>query len=151
MASEQMTLADLRPPKGAKRDRKRIGRGNGSGQGTFAGKGCKGQQARSGYKSRVWFEGGQLPLQRRLPERGFINPNRVVHQIVNLGDINERTEVDRVDRDVLLQAGLIRRTDSPVKILAEGELSRSVTIVADKFSRVAREKIEAAGGTAEVA
>lgn len=151
MANEQMTLADLKPAKGAKRDRKRLGRGPGTGQGTFAGKGCKGQQARSGYKKRVWFEGGQMPIQRRLPERGFVHLKKVVDQIVNLGDISERTEADVIDREALLQAGLIRRSDRPVKILGTGEISRAVKVVADKFSRAAREKIEAAGGTAEVA
>lgn len=151
MAGEQMTLADLRPAKGTKRDRKRLGRGAGSGYGKTSGKGSKGQQSRSGAKHRVWFEGGQMPIQRRLPERGFVHIKKVVDQIINLRDISDRTEGDRVDCETFKAAGLIRTVDRPVKILADGELSRVVTIVADKFSRGAREKIEAAGGTVEEA
>lgn len=149
MAEEQVRLADLRPPKGATKDRKRRGRGTGTGNGTFAGRGCKGAQSRSGYKRRVWHEGGQMPLQRRLPERGFTRIKPIVDQVVNLRDINERTEGDRVDADVMRAAGLIRYIDIPVKVLADGEITRAVTVIADKFSRSAREKIEAAGGKAE--
>lgn len=149
MAEERVTLADLRPSAGSTKQRKRRGRGTGTGQGTYAGRGRKGAQSRSGYKRRVWFEGGQMPIQRRLPERGFVRIKPVVDQVVNLRDISERTEGDRVDADVLRAAGLIRYVEVPVKVLADGEITRAVTIVADKFSRSAREKIEAAGGKAE--
>jgi len=149
MANEQTTLADLKPAPGTKRNRKRIGRGNGSGNGTYAGKGQKGQQSRSGYSRRPWFEGGQMPIQRRLPKRGFTHIKKNPAQIVNLGDIGERTTGDRVDSEALKAAGLIRSLERPVKILAGGELNRAVTIVANAFSRAAREKIEAAKGTAE--
>jgi large subunit ribosomal protein L15 len=149
MANEQVTLADLKPAAGATKNRKRVGRGPGSGNGTYAGRGNKGAQSRSGYKRRAWFEGGQSPLQRRMPERGFVHHKKVEDQIVNLRDINERTEGDRVDTAALLEAGLIRTEKRPVKVLADGELTRAVTIVADKFSSTAREKILSAGGSAE--
>ena len=149
MADRQMGLADLRPAPGTKRATRRLGRGNGSGQGTYAGKGQKGQQSRSGYKKRVWFEGGQMPLQRRLPKRGFFHLKKNVHQVVNLGDIGERTSGERIDAEALRAAGLIRSSAKPVKVLGDGELGRAVTIVADTFSGAAREKIAAAGGAAE--
>jgi len=149
MADKQMSLADLRPASGARKDTKRRGRGNGSGHGTFSGHGTKGSQARSGTKRRVWFEGGQMPLQRRLPNRGFVHEKKVAWQIVNLGDINERTTGDRVDAEALKAAGLIRDAGGPVKVLADGELTRPVVIVAGKFSRAAREKIAVASGKAE--
>ncbi len=149
MADGQMSLADLSPPPGTKRNTRRLGRGNGSGQGTYAGKGQKGQQSRSGYKKRVWFEGGQMPIQRRLPKRGFFHLKKNVHQVVNLGDINDRTTGERVDAEALAAAGLIHAAAEPVKVLADGKLSRAITIVANKFSKAAREKIAASGGTAE--
>ena len=147
--AEQKTLADLKPAPGAKRNRKRLGRGNGSGTGTFSGKGCKGQKSRSGHKTRPWFEGGQMPIYRRLPRRGFVNANREEYQVVNLGDIEARSTGERLDPEALEAQGLIRSADGPVKILGDGELTRKVTLVADKFSASARSKIEAAGGSAE--
>lgn len=150
MAHEQRMLADLRPAEGSRKNRRRVGRGNGSGHGTFCGRGCKGTKARSGTgKMRMGFEGGQMPIQRRLPARGFVNPNKIEYQLVSLSDIGARTTGDRVDAEVLKAAGLIRASKGLVKILADGDLGRPVTIVADKFSRAAREKIAAAGGTAE--
>lgn len=150
MANEQIELADLRPASGSRKRSKRVGRGNGSGHGTFSGRGCKGTKARSGtHAMRMGFEGGQMPIQRRLPGRGFVSPNKVVYQLVDLGGISSRTTGDRVDPESLRAAGLIRSSSDLVKVLADGTLTRAVTIVADGFSRAAREKIAAAGGTAE--
>jgi len=147
--AEQKKLADLKPAKGATHSRKRLGRGNGSGYGTFSGKGCKGQKSRSGHKTRPWFEGGQMPIYRRLPRRGFVNFNREEYQVVNLRDIEERTTDERLDPKALEAQGLVSNADGPIKILGDGTLTRKVTLVADKFSASARSKIEAAGGSAE--
>lgn len=149
MSDTTTTIADIRPAAGSNRPRKRLGKGNGSGSGTFCGKGCKGQKARSGHKTRPWFEGGQMPIYRRLARRGFTNANKTLYQVVNLSDISTRTEGDRIDPEALEAAGVIASAAKPVKILSDGELARSVTIVADKFSKAAREKIAAAGGTTE--
>jgi len=148
--AEQVKLGDLVPAEGARKNRKRVGRGNGSGHGTFSGRGCKGTKARSGTgRMRVGFEGGQMPIQRALPARGFHNPAKKSFQLVNVGDIAARTLGDRVDAAALHAAGLIRSASEPVKVLGDGELNRAVTVVATMFSRTAREKIAAAGGTAE--
>jgi len=150
MGNEQVHLADLKPAEGSRKPDKRVGRGSGSGHGTFSGRGCKGTKARSGtHTMRMGFEGGQMPIQRRLPGRGFVSRNRVTYQLVDLGGISSRTAGDRVDPEALHAAGLIRLSSRLVKVLADGTLTRAVTIVADKFSRAAREKIAAAGGTAE--
>jgi large subunit ribosomal protein L15 len=138
-----MNLHDLRPREGAKHKRKRVGRGPGSGLGKTAGKGHKGQKSRSGYSQRIGFEGGQMPLVRRMPKRGFTNIFRVQYVTVNLSQLADLgTEIDP---DVLLRHGLVRR-GRLVKILGDGEVTRALEVKASKFSRAAREKIEAAGG-----
>ena len=148
--ADQAKLSDLIPAEGSTKNRKRVGRGNGSGHGTFSGRGCKGTKARSGTsRMRLGFEGGQMPIQRALPARGFRNPAKKHFQIVNVGDIASRTLGDKVDAAALEAAGLIRSADGPVKVLGDGELNRPVTVIANVFSRVAREKITAAGGSAE--
>jgi large subunit ribosomal protein L15 len=149
MSGEQVKLGDLRPPAGSHRERKRLGKGEGSGNGTFAGKGCKGQKSRSGHKTRPWFEGGQMPLMRRIPSRGFTSRNKAVYQVVNIGDIESRTSGERVDPLALREAGLIRSVDGLIKILGNGELTRKIVLVANSFSQSAREKIEAVGGSTE--
>ncbi|RLE32033.1 MAG: 50S ribosomal protein L15 [Acidobacteria bacterium] len=145
-----MELHNLRPAPGAKRPRKRVGRGPGSGNGKTAGRGHKGQKSRSGYSRRYGFEGGQMPLVRRIPKRGFFNVFRVDYQVVNLRDLDRLfADGDEVNPTTLVEKGLIRRGPKPVKILATGDLSKKLSIVADKFSGSARSKIEAAGGTCE--
>jgi len=143
-------LSNLRRPKGATRNRKRVGRGPGSGTGKTAGRGQKGQKSRSGMKHRAWFEGGQMPLQRRVPKRGFHSRNRRVWQIVNVRDLESLPD-ETVTPAILHEAGLVDLgRDAGVKILGKGELERAVTVKAHAFSAGAREKIEKAGGTAEV-
>ena len=146
-----MELNDLRPAKGAKRTRKRVGRGPGSGLGKTAGRGHKGQKSRSGYSRRYGFEGGQMPLVRRIPKRGFTNNFRVEFQVVNLRDL-ERVfaDGDTVSPETMAANGLIRKGTQPVKVLATGELSKKLEVTAHKFSQAARERIEAAGGRCEV-
>lgn len=145
-----MKLSELRPPKGAKKKRKRIGRGEGSGHGGTSTKGHKGLKARSGGKRSPGFEGGQMPLQRRLPKRGFKNPFRKEWEIVNLRDLAEFPEGTLVDAERLKASGLVKKGDRAVKILGEGEITHSLTVRAHGFSLSARKKIEAAGGKAEV-
>lgn len=145
------TLSNLSPPAGAKHKRKRLGRGPGTGQGTTAGKGQKGQNCRSGGGVRPYFEGGQMPLQRRLPKRGFKNPFRVDYDPVNVGRLGDTFAAgDAVDPTVLIARGLAPRKSKRVKILGSGEISVALTIRAHGFSKSAREKILAAGGTAEI-
>lgn len=146
-----MKLHELSPADGSKKERKRIGRGSGSGQGKTAGKGHKGQKARAGRGMRPGFEGGQMPLQRRLPKRGFVNIFRTEYTIVNLSDLDKRFESGAViDTDALIQAGLVKKTLDGVKILGRGEISKKLTVKANAFSDSAKQKIEAAGGKAEV-
>jgi len=146
-----MDLSNLRPPKGAKHAKKRVGRGHGSGTGKTAGRGHKGAQSRSGYKSKRGFEGGQMPLHRRVPKRGFVNPFRVEYVVVNLDTIAARFEAGaEVTPETLRGAGLVKRGTAPVKVLARGDVTKALTIRAHKFSGKAAEKIAAAGGTAEV-
>jgi large subunit ribosomal protein L15 len=144
-------LSNLRRPDGAHRNRKRLGRGPGSGTGKTSGKGHKGQKARTGHHGTpAWFEGGQMPIQRRVPKRGFKNPFRTEYEIVNVGALEALEETD-LTPDVLHQHRLIDAGNGrPVKILAEGELTRKVTVHAHKVSAAARAKIEAAGGTVEL-
>ena len=145
-----MDLSNLKPPKGAKHAKKRVGRGQGSGQGKTAGRGHKGAQSRSGYKSKRGFEGGQMPLHRRVPKRGFHNPFRVEYAVVNLDTIALRFDAGAViTPDVLREQGLVRETGKLVKVLARGEVGKALTVRAHKFSCKAAEKIVAAGGTAE--
>ena len=145
-----MQAHQLRPPKGSKHARKRIGRGNSAGQGTYSGRGLKGQKARSGNKPRRFFEGGQTRLFKRLPaRRGFTNPFRVEYSPINLG-VLERFDVGtEVTPELLKERRMLRSLRLPVKVLAGGELSKALTVRAHKFSQAAKEKIEAAGGTAE--
>ena len=143
-----MDLGTLNPTKGSITSSKRIGRGNGSGQGRTAGKGHKGYQSRSGTKNRFHFEGGQTPLMRRLPKRGFSNYGfRKEVQIVNLEKIAS-LNIEKVDANILHKKGIIKKIDVPVKILGNGDIKYSVEIIADMFSKSAIEKLEKAGGKA---
>jgi large subunit ribosomal protein L15 len=146
-----MELHDLHPAPGAKRSRKRVGRGPGSGNGKTAGKGHKGQKSRSGYSRRFGFEGGQMPLVRRLPKRGFTNIFRVEFQVVNLRDLERvYADGDVVSPKTLQEKGLARGGSRPVKVLGDGELSKKLTVQVHKFSASARAGIEKAGGSCEV-
>lgn len=145
-----MKLHELAPAAGATQKRKRIGRGPGSGHGKTATKGHKGLLARSGGGKRPGFEGGQMPLVRRLPKFGFTNPFRIEYAIVNLKSLAVLGAVDEVTPQILISAGLIKRKDRRVKILGVGEVARPMVIQAHKFSKSAVEKIQAAGGRAEV-
>ena len=142
-----MNLGTLKPPEGSRKKRKRVGRGDGSGHGGTAGKGDKGQNARSGSSVRPNFEGGQMPLSRRLPKRGFKNPMRRVIATVNIADLKRFPEGSVVDRESLLSVGLVKRKADGVKILGKGEIGFPLSLKVDMVSRGAREKIEAAGGT----
>jgi large subunit ribosomal protein L15 len=143
-------LNELRPAPGSRRKPKRVGRGHGSGLGKTSGRGHKGQGARSGKgKPRRGFEGGQMPLARRLPKRGFKNLFSVKYNIVNVQDLNRFEAGATVGEDELKNAGMLKRKGWPVKILGKGELDRSVTVRAHRFSASARKKIEEAGGKAE--
>jgi len=144
-----MDLHNLKPSQGSKKTRKRVGRGTGSGLDGTAGRGHKGQMARSGAKKRANFEGGQTPLHRRLPKFGFRNIFRKEYQIVNLADL-ARCEGTEITPDSLKAAGLIKRTNVPVKILGNGNVDQAYTVKAAGFSKSARERLEAAGGKAEV-
>ena len=145
-----MDLSNLQPSYGSTRNKKRIGRGHGSGLGKTAGKGHKGQKARSGGNIKPGFEGGQMPLQRRLPKRGFTPLDRKVYALVNLRDLELFDAGSVVDIEALGKAGLIGQLKDGVKILGDGELTKTLTVKAHKFSKSAQAKIEAAGGTAEV-
>jgi large subunit ribosomal protein L15 len=147
-----MRLHELYPTDGATRPVKRIGRGHGSGQGKTAGKGHKGQKARAGRGMRAGFEGGQMPLQRRLPKRGFVNIFRTEYAIINLATLEQYYEAGQtVTAEDLLAKGLLKKTLAGVKILGDGELTKNLRVTAAKFSATAKEKIEAVGGSAEVA
>lgn len=143
-------LHNLKPPRGAKKKPKRVGRGYASGKGGTSGRGTKGQGARSGGKKGPSYEGGQMPLIRRLPKRGFRNPNRVEYKEVNVGSLNKFEKGSVVDPGSLKEAGFIKGRNAPVKILGNGELDRALVVRAHKFSASAAEKIRAAGGTVEV-
>jgi large subunit ribosomal protein L15 len=145
-----MGLSNLKPPKGAKHSKKRVGRGQGSGTGVTAGRGEKGQKSRSGFKHKRGFEGGQMPLHRRVPKRGFHNLFRIEYAIVNLDTLAERFEAGTVvTPELLRERGLVAGAERPVKILARGDLDKALTVRAHKFSGKAAEKIAAAGGTAD--
>ena len=143
-------LNQLKPVEGARKERKRLGRGIGSGTGKTAGKGHKGQKARSGNQPRPGFEGGQIPFFQRIPKRGFNNVNRKEYTIVNLSDLNVFEDGETVTPELLLQRGVISKVLSGVKILAKGSLDKKLTVQAHKFSKVAKEAIEKNGGTVEV-
>jgi large subunit ribosomal protein L15 len=146
-----MNLSDLKPPKGAKHAKKRVGRGEGSGTGVTAGRGHKGQKSRSGFQRKRGFEGGQMPLHRRVPKRGFFNPFRVEYAVVNLDTLCERFEAGtEVTPELLRERGVVRSNAKLVKILARGDIETTLTVKAHKFSQKAGEKIAAAGGQIEV-
>ncbi len=144
-----MELNSLRPALGATRDRKRIGRGPGSGHGKTATKGHKGQKARSGGSIKAGFEGGQMPLQRRLPKRGFTPLNRTEYAVINIKQLNLFEDGATVDLSSLMDLGIVKKGLDGVKVLADGVLERKLTVRAARFSAVAKEKISAAGGTVE--
>ena len=145
-----MKLHSLTPSKGATQSKKRSGRGHGSGLGRTAGRGEKGYHARSGSKNRSWFEGGQMPIHRRLPKRGFSNSLfRKTYQVVNLQAINE-LGLETVDAQILHEKGLVQSALQPIKILGDGNIESSVKVTASCFSKSAKEKIEQAGGSIEV-
>jgi large subunit ribosomal protein L15 len=144
-----MDLNTLKPALGSTKNRKRIGRGPGSGHGKTATKGHKGQKARSGGSIKAGFEGGQMPLQRRLPKRGFTPLDRIVYSLVNLKQLEAFEAGSNVDATALVSKGLIKNSRNPVKILGNGELTKALKITATKFSQSARDKIVASGGTFE--
>ena len=145
-----MKLYELSPAPGSKKSRKRLGRGAGSGLGKTSGKGNKGQNARSGGGVRPGFEGGQMPLQRRVPKRGFNNIFAKRYAIVNVGDLERFEDGSRVDFNSLKAAGLVKKKFDGLKVLGDGELTKKLTVVASKFSNSAKMKIENLGGKAEV-
>ena len=146
-----MSLHKLRPPKGAKHPKKRLGRGMGSGHGKTASRGTKGAKSRSGFRHKRGFEGGQMPLHRRVPKRGFHNPFRVEFAVVNLDTLGEVFEAgSAVTPELLRERGLVRVAGAPIKILGRGDLAKALTVRAHKFSGSAAQKIQAAGGAAEV-
>ena len=144
-----MNLSAIRPPAGQKKGRKRIGRGMGSGHGKTATRGSKGQRAGTGFGQKRGFEGGQMPLHRRLPKRGFTNIFKTQFAIVNLGRL-EKLAGDSFTVDHLRSLGIVKKADDRVKILGSGQLTRSITVEAHQFSKSALEKIQKAGGTAQV-
>ena len=143
-------IGTLRPPRGATQRRKRIGQGMGSGHGKTATRGSKGQRSRTGARVRPGFEGGQMPLQRRLPKRGFTNIFRKHYAVVNLKDLAKLEPQEKITPDVLVQQGLVKRLGDGLKILGDGEVKSPLLVSAHAFSKSAREKIEKAGGKAEV-
>ena len=146
-----MDLSNLKPAPGSKATKKRVGRGHGSGTGTQAGRGHKGAKSRSGFKFKRGFEGGQMPLHRRIPKRGFHNEFRVAYAVVNLDTLADRFDEGTViTPDLLRERGLIRSTRQPIKVLARGDIAKKLTVHAHKFSGKAAEKIAAAGGATEV-
>jgi large subunit ribosomal protein L15 len=145
-----MRLHELKPPAGARQRRKRVGRGTGSGHGKTSGKGEKGQKARSGAHIHPWFEGGQLPLHRRVPKRGFTSRSRKVYAVVNLKDLERFEPGTMVTPGLLREMGLIKNLKAGLKVLAEGTLTKPLTISAHKLSKQAVEKVLAAGGKVEV-
>jgi large subunit ribosomal protein L15 len=146
-----MSLNNLRPPRGARRNRKRVGRGPGSGHGKTASRGSKGAKSRSGFRFKRGFEGGQMPLHRRVPKRGFHNPFRVEYAVVNLDTLAEVFDAgSSVTPELLRERGLVRAAHAPVKVLGRGEISKQLTVHAHRFSGSAAQKIAAAGGAAEL-
>ena len=140
----------LAPPKGARKNRKRVGRGDAAGQGSTAGRGMKGQKSRSGSGPPIWFEGGQLPLIKGLPmKRGFHNRFKTYYALVKLETLERFDAGERITPELLLEKGYLRNLNRPVKVVGDGEISKAVTVVAAKFTRTAKDKIEAAQGTAE--
>jgi large subunit ribosomal protein L15 len=144
-----MELSNLKPKKGARHAKKRLGRGPGSGHGKTAGRGEKGQKSRSGYSGKRGFEGGQMPLHRRIPKRGFTNIFKTDYAVVNVSDLDRFDNGATVDETALRQAGLVKGQHDGVKILGDGALSKTLTVSATKFSKSAKEIIEKAGGTCQ--
>jgi len=141
---------ELSPAPGSKRSRKRVGRGDGAGHGTYSGRGCKGQKSRAGYKMRPGFEGGQLPLIKRLPrKRGFVNIFRTEYTSVSIDKLNIFESGSEVTPEKLVAAGVVKSLRHPIKILAEGDITYPLSVKANKFSAAAKAKIEAAGGKVE--
>ncbi len=145
-----MRQDELSPAPGSKKHRKRVGRGNGSGHGTYSGRGCKGQKSRSGHKMRPGFEGGQLPLIKRLPQkRGFTNIFKTEYSVVNMNKLNVFESGSEVTPEKLVAMGIVKSLRHPIKILADGDINRPLMVKANRFSAAAKAKIEAAGGQAE--
>src|SRR5688572_12427803 len=144
-----MELNNLKPKKGARHAKKRVGRGPGSGHGKTSGRGEKGQKSRSGYSGKRGFEGGQMPLHRRLPKRGFTNIFKKDYAVVNVSDLERFDSGATIDETTLRQAGLVKGQHDGVKVLGDGELSKKLTVSATKFSKSAKEIIEKAGGTCQ--
>ncbi len=146
-----LTLKDLKPAEGSRKNRKRIGRGQASGQGHTAGRGNNGAKSRSGYSQKLYFEGGQLPLIRRVPKHGFTNVFKKVYQVVNVSDINDVASVASIiDAEVLFANGKINSVEGLLKVLGDGSIDKAVTVKAHAFSKSASEKIAVANGNAEV-
>ncbi len=145
-----MRQNELSPAPGSKKSRKRVGRGDGSGHGTYSGRGCKGQKSRAGFKMRPGFEGGQLPLIKRLPrKRGFVNIFRTAYSVININKLNIFEPGSEVTPERLVAAGLVKSLRQPIKVLADGDISHPLLVKAHKFSVAAKAKIEAAGGKVE--
>ncbi len=145
-----VNLSNLKPPRGSRHRKVRVGRGIGSKLGKTAGKGNKGQKSRKGYSRRAGFEGGQMPLRRRIPKRGFHNPMHSDFAVVNVEGLNIFPAGTTVTPELLIGSGLIRQVRAPIKVLGDGELKNSLTVQAHKFSKSAEEKITRAGGKAEI-
>jgi large subunit ribosomal protein L15 len=145
-----MELNTIKPPRGSRKKVKRLGRGRGSGHGKTACRGMNGQRSRSGNKSARGYEGGQMPLQRRVPKRGFTNIFRKEYEVVNVEELNSFEKGSEVTPELLNEKGVVRLNLGGVKILGDGEITVALTVRANRFSKTAREKIEAAGGKAEV-
>ena len=145
-----MRQDELSPGRGSRRGRKRVGRGDGSGHGTYSGRGVKGQKSRSGFSRKRGFEGGQLPLIKRLPrKRGFTNIFRTEYSLVNIGMLDRFEAGSEVTPEILVEAGVVKSLGKPIKILARGDLSQPLSVKANAFSAAAKAKIEAAGGKVE--
>lgn len=144
-----MDLNNLRPSQGSNKNRKRIGRGTGSGHGKTATKGHKGQKARSGGSIKAGFEGGQMPMQRRLPKRGFNPLNKKVYEIVDLAQLECFDNGSKIDTEILIEKGIVKDKNAGIKILANGKLTKALNVTALKVSAAAKEKIIAAGGTVQ--
>jgi large subunit ribosomal protein L15 len=145
-----VNLSNLKPPRGSRHRKVRVGRGIGSKLGKTAGKGNKGQKSRKGYSRRPGFEGGQMPLRRRIPKRGFHNPTRVEYAVVNVESLDIFPAGTTVTPELLISSGLLRQVRADIKVLGDGELKNSLTVQAHKFSKSAEEKITRAGGKAEI-
>jgi large subunit ribosomal protein L15 len=145
-----MRQDELSPAPGSKKSRKRVGRGDGSGHGTYSGRGCKGQKSRAGFRIKRGFEGGQLPLTKRLPrKRGFVNIFRAEYNVINISKLNMFEPGSEVTPERLVASGLVKSPQQPIKVLADGDISYPLLVKAHKFSTAAKAKIEAAGGRAE--